>query len=571
MAGKTGQLVIAVLLIGSGCTTHRVSPHGFFGDRDQVAPSVSLHGLFGSTGDIDQVRELLPAPGEQTPLPPFWHREVPLEGISDGHTPLYLDSVSQTGQDDQCKKGLECSTLAFYAGHGSIDHWDVPNDRVPLNQVKVGDGLLRYFWLHSCNVLAHGPKVGIDFSQPHRWSGSPGDVDVFTRWTDSFRPGLRMACGGSSLLGSVLVGEIWDHLFGAERSVPDAFVLGVAQPKLKQVPVCLARGGQHPNSSALKDRTLEPDGVRDNGWLHFQTPVPCKVEFQGFKLIVTCGSEDAAPLDAQMPSTTPEIEALPRVKTEPMPPPVPPAEGRRPLGFVPLPGSRAKYHPDSGAVVLIKRRDRYTRLEPCGKVTTWEVDPWALLRQRGLKLDLLPSASSNAIRRFSDATLTATEMRVESRQDGAPIRERKCWVRSLFIRFDTEIPIGTINLPIFGPGVILEIPRGEELNLVSFSAPNRELTVLTGLFDGIKPSDAAKTEAQQQLQLDPEIYPISAAQAILGYEEAPLQCRQEFLRPTYEIRFSPSTPEFPTVIVRRDARRDSREPSWECRGWDDDG
>lgn len=113
------------------------------------------------------------------------------------------------------------------------------------------------------------------------------------------------------------------------------------------------------------------------------------------------------------------------------------------------------------------------------------------------------------------------------------------------------------------------------MELASFSAPRRELTVLAnqpGQDHRIKPSKEVIREARQALYLDPETYPIRSAQAILGYEEAPLRCLQKFLRPTYEIRFVPTAvaaPNYPTVIVRRDARINSDEAGWECKGWGD--
>jgi hypothetical protein len=570
MLGRAGRLLIVILLI-AGCTTHRVFDNRA---KDQVANCVSLHGFFGSRDDLGQVRELIPLPGATTPLPTCWNRNVPLETFGGQHRPLYLDPSlirSGTGADDQCPKGLECSTLAFYTGHGTINSWNVPNNQVLLSQVKAGDGLLRYFWLYSCNVLAHGPQIHGDYPLPQRFRC--GDADVFQRWTPAFGPHLRMVCGGSTQLGFAHVGEVWNYLLEEEKPVSEAFVLGVAQPG--QVPACLARGGSNPDSPALADRTLLPGGVENAGpkWLHFQYSVACKVVRSGSTLSVQCG-EPPTPSNW---SPAPEIETLPRVTTVALPPPVPPVAGRLPLGFVPLPGGASKYHPDSGAVVLIKSDDQYTPLDPCDQVTTWTVNPPALLAQKGLKPGLLPFSSPNtdSTRKFSDEKITALELRVESRQDRAPVEDRKCWGRSLFVRFDSEVDIGTKRLPIFGPAIILEISRGENMELASFSAPQRELAVLANQLSQdhrIKPSKAVIREARQELRLDPETYPVRSAQAILGYEEAPLRCLQAFLRPTYEIRFVPTAaaaPNYPTVIVRRDARINPHDEGWTCQGWGD--
>ena len=567
MARKKVGLFLVLLLIASGCAPHHVARRGLPATGANIQ-TVSLHGFFGGSENLPTVMKLIPLAVEPSPLPPCWDRGVPLACFEGMHKPLYLDFDAWGGEDNRAIYGLESSTLAFYVGHGDPLHWSVPREpllSVPLSKVRGGDGLLRYFWLHSCNVMAHGPKDAQgDYSQPYNWSA--GNLDVFerSRWTRVFRPGLRMVCGGSTQIGFDEVGEIWENLLGKQKSVSDAFVLGVAH--LKQVPVCLARGDESPASSALADRTLHSEGFRYTvpGWLHLQMPVPCDVEPFGLALHVRCpaAAASAEPIASK-------LKALPVVTTTALPPPSPPEERRLPLGFKRLTDD-SKYHPDSGAVVLIKGRDRYSPPDQCNQETTWVVNPKALLEENHLDPKLLPSTSPDVHGIQKSLKITALEMRVESRQDGAPIERRKCRVRSLFLRYDTEIKIGTESFPVFGPGIEFEVHR-ETPRLASFSAPNREFAFSAMLPMRIKLEEMAISEAHQELHLDPETYPERAAKAVLGYEEAPLRCKQEFLRPTYEIRFAPAKPDYPTVIVRRDARdsTDKSGPSWECRGWND--
>jgi hypothetical protein len=248
-----------------------------------------------------------------------------------------------------------------------------------------------------------------------------------------------------------------------------------------------------------------------------------------------------------------------------------------PLGFVRLAGHAAwKYHPDSGAVVLIKGRDQYSQPIPCDKETEWTVQPSVLLAQTGLDLKILASESAplGAGRRLADFTFTAMEMRVESRPDGAA--SGSCAVRSLFLLLHSKVDVGPPNhsksYPVFGPAVAFELQRqgNEEPVLASFSAPRRNLTVMPDKKESLKTESTVINEAHEALQLNAEEYPVERARAIFGYEEAPLRCLQSSLRPTYEIQFFPSPEaahERPTIIVRRDARMDPHDESWECRGW----
>jgi hypothetical protein len=592
-AGIAALCVIA--LAGASCV--RRPPRPFTGAPSP--PVISLHGFFGNLGYLDLAERLLDK-SKGSPLPGDWTTAIPLKDYCGAHLPLYVDK-DQGGQDNDKQKGLEASTLAFYAGHGhDIDGWFVPNplisndEPVLLDSVRVGDLDLRYFWLYSCQVLAHGPKSvgnGINYSAPQCFR--PGDADVFERWTGSFACGMRLVCGGSTNLGHAGVDEIWRYLLESETSVADAWILGLANPK--EVPVCLARGGRDQISSALADRALQTEKIAEGGWLHFQYTVKCSVTraLTGSTLYVSCNQPSVsmageaavcgAPVEPAPPAPeSPAPTQLPKVKTLSLPAPAPTAASL-PLGFVRLAGHDDwKYQPDSGGFVVAKSHeapDRYDPLASCDRETHWLVDPAELLARKGLDLTVFASdPASDPLQGFS---FTAWEMRVESRRDGA--RKGSCAVRSLFLLLRPSVDIGTSTnpkrYPIFGPAVVFELQRkgNEDPVLASFSAPRRQRTVLSGepqesTRSFLRTASAAINEAHEELQLKAEEYPIENAKATLGYEEAPLRCQQRFLRPTYEIQFIPTDavrPNRATVTVRKDARLNPVDEAWTCKGWGD--
>jgi hypothetical protein len=533
--------------------------------------SVSLHGYFGKASNLKEVKSLLLDAGDTSlPLPPCWERGVPTENYTGPHKLLFIDK-DRGGKDTLETYGLETSTLAFYVGEGSPNQWRASSNFVPLDRVKAGDGLLRYLWLYSCNVLAHGPKVNSDYPLPQAFKpGGTSQEDVFHRWTksQSFGPHLRMICGGSTRLGFAGIPAIWNHLFEEKRALADAFILGASYPS--QVPACLARGGPNPKSSALTDRTLLTDGFKpdDSNWLHFQYAVNCKAVGDGSR--VSCGETSTA---SNEPRTL-KVLSLPRLATEALPPPIQPDGGSEPLGFLPLPRRgpfirEFEYNRDSGAVVIIKIRPQYTLLTQCNEVKIWDLSRYMNLAEAISPQPNFVPTVGGSVRLSRQAT--ALEMRVESRQIDALLGVRKCWRHGLFVRIENKIKIDDqTELPVFGSAMTLQIPQPGEPQIASLSTPRRKLNV-EGPPHKIQEAETAISKAHQELHLDPETYPERAAKAILGYEEAPLRCKQEFLRPTYEILFPPNRPDYPTVIVRRDARdsTDKSGSSWECREWND--
>jgi hypothetical protein len=582
-------LLLAVAAFGAACVPQVPRP------IEPSQASLSLHGFFGDETFIDVLEKFL-LPGQDSPLPGGWEGRLPLLGYPHKHSPWYLDK-KKGGQDEDHDYGLESSTLAFFSGHGDkIKGWWVPDppreERVPLNLVRAGDGSLRYFWLYSCGVLAHGPKAvknAPNYSAPQCFRPGVGHADVFDRWSPAIGPGMRMVCGGSTSLGQTGVGEIWNYLLEAEASVADAWILGLNDPE--EISVCLARGGKDPASSALADRTLETDAVPQvqKGWLHFQYSVDCKIKPNSFPLHVICNKpspcddpdkplKSGPPLPDQeaLPTTVPSVEVVGQKPGGFLA--SAPANKSLPLGFLQLAGHESlKYHPKSGAIVLIKghdKVDRYNELASCDAESEWIVQPSALLKQADVDLGALAADSIRPgtlgpLAGFSSVVL---EMRVESRPDDGS-EPRQCTARSLFLLLRRSVPVGPNTYPVFGPAIAFELQRqGDgDPSLASFSAPHLDLSLKEDSIP-LKPLRKAVREAHRALQLNSLEYPLKNARATFGYERAPLRCQQEFLRPTYEIRFFPSKaarPDRPTVTVRRDARLNPSDVSWKCQGWGD--
>ncbi len=285
------------------------------------AEDLLLNGFFGDPKFTTSVESALAIYAPGSPLPPGWLPAVPVKTFEGNHRPLYLDSqLSSAGDDLHETVGIEVPTLAFYMGHGSPGHFSTPDERNPevlfdveLPTVRVGDGALRYFWLHSCNVLAHGGNSSGDFAEPYL-SPKERDENAFDRWQGSVAKGLRMVCAGSTRLGYAHAEEIWDYLLARETTVADAFILGLGHEQ--QVPACLAPGGPDPSTSALNDRTLErgAPSVAPSPALHLQYPVPCDVTRAGTGFSVRCGEGTTA---APIPAPQTAVTSLPEVTIGP--------------------------------------------------------------------------------------------------------------------------------------------------------------------------------------------------------------------------------------------------------------
>lgn len=574
--GATRIAALSLALASMGCIPVASPDCG-----EPVSAPVRVHGFYGeSPGDHfhDEVEAMLVAGRGSEPgkglVPADWALPVPLpisRCHSTEHRHFYRDVVMPDGKDLDRECGLEPPTLAVYSGHGDEEGWSTPDPSlaafpfdVQLRDVRAGDGPLRYLWLQSCDVMAHGPPDPDhpgDHRTPHKSdptaaADSVQERNAFARWKPSIADGLRMACSGASELGyKPAPEELWEAFLVRELSVADAFLLTLARDD--DVPACLAQGAQGPDASALADRTLVTAApCEERGWLHLEYPVHCEaaVVSTGPKreIRVSCG--DALP----GPSTTAGASfppALPEINTFALPAPQPGHLGigswsvSAPFGAVASATNPLwRYFEDSGAVILRRTDDAFTAL-PCGAVHQW---PAIDLDDALAKLGLTPSDLGIDLAKQAP---TAIETRTESTPStGNP---RSCAVRSLFLSFPKAVESSATlaSYPVFGSSPQLEIQRrglSPRLAIVSLSAPRRTYRP-SGNLILLQPKNVAVTRAHTELALDAANYPPAMARVTLGYEEASERCRQFFLRPTYEIRFPPAGAG-PTVLVRVDAR-----------------
>jgi hypothetical protein len=203
------------------------------------------------------------------------------------YRPYYYDPL-----DLDPKHGLEEATVVLYAGHGTPIDWTsygygpTPTPRrACLADVHLGDGLARYLFMLSCNVMAHGPQVCPPragkavsrFGCPERLSPSlmvqsapvtcdaPGETqslgraqnNVFERWRDHLSPRMRLACGGSTELFTWdAPARFWEAYAVQHLPVADALILSLLDEDY--VPLCLTEGNGRPEATPLYDTAFEP-------------------------------------------------------------------------------------------------------------------------------------------------------------------------------------------------------------------------------------------------------------------------------------------------------------------------
>jgi hypothetical protein len=253
-------------------------------------------------GESPECSYPVPAPDcERQPslcVPASWQRREICEVCSgdDGCGPFFVDARTLSrGRDTDPDNGVEGATLVLYAGHGDFSSWTAINaGDVPVSDFSAGDGLARYWWMMSCNVMAHGPLVQIpgaaagdmDYLAPERFTNDFSDsADVFATWTVTHGSGdkirtplnrqLRMACGGSTKIGggsSFPTAAVWHYKLMAGLPVADAFTLGLATGY--HVPLCIVRGNADRERTPLYDQDFVTDpNLAPSAFLYIQYPV----------------------------------------------------------------------------------------------------------------------------------------------------------------------------------------------------------------------------------------------------------------------------------------------------------
>ncbi|HEV8578822.1 MAG TPA: hypothetical protein VGX68_07020, partial [Thermoanaerobaculia bacterium] len=217
------------------------------------------------------------------------------------------DANGTPGEDESAAYGLERSQIAFYAGEGTPENFTaIEGKRVNVGDFSLGDVSTRYLFMTSCNVLAHGPRAEDgDFSTPNLFDVSQFKTgqsltgvafemaNVFYSWGRDYgegryplNPSLRLACGGSSLIGGAEeYGGYPTHLFWYYSSVrrlnpADAWLVGL-YVQGKAEPLCISRGDSL-KSSGLGDPWFETApltaGERLPTFVYIEYPVEGKAD-----------------------------------------------------------------------------------------------------------------------------------------------------------------------------------------------------------------------------------------------------------------------------------------------------
>lgn len=171
----------------------------------------------------------------------------------------------------QIDAGIDDNVVTLVSAHGSPQ--DVilngvsvalPFGNAPLGNCATGqDGKLRYLILDSCNVMAHGPICGDDYSCPGQpLSAMPGgnDMNVYARWGKSLGNNLRMVCGPSTLIEPANINKVVERYQDSQHfiSVADSVLGGLSQ---SAVALCLTLGGEKMNTIPLvTDKEITAEG-----------------------------------------------------------------------------------------------------------------------------------------------------------------------------------------------------------------------------------------------------------------------------------------------------------------------
>ncbi len=281
-------------------------------------------------------------------VPESWCKAKIQEDFQDTkHQRFFLDANTITGgMDIDPADGLEQAELVFYGGHGTptfIMAWH--SKVVKLKTMSLGDWRTRYWWMLSCNVMAHGPNCTIptaeepipkcdvplgpdsDFLAPEKFDLR--DFNVFARWGATvgsadvrrmpLNPNLRMACGGSTLIGgysSFPTASIWHYKLMTRLPVADSFLLGLGRGY--HIPLCITRGRSDREKTPLYDQefTRDPNPAPDGDHLFIQYPVHLKPPFPALEAALQQRFEFAGPHPLSGAPQVPPPASLPILEVE---------------------------------------------------------------------------------------------------------------------------------------------------------------------------------------------------------------------------------------------------------------
>jgi hypothetical protein len=622
------------------------------GDGDSPLSDASEF-LTGCGDNLDQV------PPFGTCLHPVLHlpaelqahaRHLHIDGLSNDYSPFYLDErvrdgSGAVGRDSDSSQGLEGANVIFYSGHGHVDSFHALSSSgdksIRVSDFSLGDHDARYLLMLSCNVFAHGPGTGGDFSQPQSFEparmgsiGSGAQANVFERWTRSrgsvvpLNPGLRLACGGASHIGSALhpTQALWDYYSFKGFGPADAFLLGLYSPESAGVPLCISRGDR-PEVSGLFDARFVADLPEEGSHLFIEYPVDAGEQDS---LLTEATKIPGIRYSRQRESRTDDPVGLPVLALDPAPPPSFLGGldfSKAPLLNYAFRGASAAFFSDklkslaaagalptavdaddvciksnlnSGAVIIS------LRTAPSAEFLSGDSGSAFLERMVGAAIRLVVRTARLDSGNSGDGFILRDGQPIEMRIDGVPAqrnrlgelnlneisRARKCRhlrLTSVYRSNGREVPVhgegGEIIFSIC-PTSDSAIPEGSESETdvcrrkfapqlsvsIAGRSLKREENEIAPKF-AFPTLDAGRREAVRRLLLmrdGPSYEPMPRASR-WGYKAAPSHCKQEKMYIVYEFEFvpKPGHEELPPIVIEVPAHKlpaplQEVEETWVC-------
>jgi hypothetical protein len=442
-------------------------------------------------------------------VPNSWNRRHAHVGLSNT-SHFYNDQLLFGGNDYDATNGIDRPMLFFYAGHGNATLWNTLGDNATQSSLKLGNwvegtdggGSLRYYWQCSCDVFAHGPRVGScprgagqDYGCPQEFSGASDSYDmrnVYQRWGPALGSGLRMACGASTLAycHESQANKIWDNYNNKGYDVTDSFIDGLDQGTV--VPLCITRGGASVSSTPLYDQTFTNIANQaGTGQYHIQF----LSSFQKPPLI----------------RLAPRFLAVWKLK------PDPPPFDRAKLAEIGLKNLRVDEA--SGAVYGQGERKTTPTAQPLADADyIRRASTVAALMGPGDKL------GEAAASRFMLASV--------DEQSHKPLGTQQ---KSVLVRFKRSVegPDG-VAVPVLGEGGEIAVQLNNDGSVMN---ANRVWRALDGVarMTAVKPADVAEAEARRLLGNQESSYRVARMQ--LGYREESGNVKQAELKASYHFEF----------------------------------
>lgn len=530
--------LLAAVVLHPGCLPMRNSVIAAHGNTDWHIDTANKFVTCNGYSDGQTVANCVPAGWTQK-------QHIHVGDTSTAH--YYNDSTLTTpGDDKDTTRGIDQRyMLFFYAGHGSPTSWSTLGDHGHQTGMRLGNagngGHLRYYWQCSCDVFAHGPRLGtcpkagtFDYACPSEFDGSADSYDmrnVFERWGPALAgTDLRMACGASTAAycHGPQVNKIWDDYNNLGFDVADAFIDGLDTGGV--VPLCIARGDS-PWNNPLHDSqfvtTANPataghyylqylgqpsfvPRIPEQRWPPIRIPIwkvdppPPPEPFAGLKLrpgeeVQVVEGEALAPLNARLGRSKDPIVAASSA-------------------------TRVRFDPRSGALYVAGTRK--SGLEKVQLSEKEYVD--AALR--------IVAAYGLTERDVADPVVKQMLIAERSMKAGAERGAQPPPVqKNVQVLLRRRVLVGDQQVPMVGEGGLLKLQLNNDgtlLNLAkvwrTMASPAREAEVL--------PFEAAREQALRQAP-KPGAYKVQAWR--WGYREATGNVRQEELRVVYEFELVP--------------------------------